>query len=371
MNRRRYGTLGLLAVLAPVALSLAGCKSDPLSDLDGNPAGVVTDFSYLQLAIGATHTVTGQIVDGRGTALAVPITFTACTADVAVATDTAYHPVPQTSARVIVTAVSAAPSCVVVSGSGVVDTVRVAVLPQTFGGVLSSTTPKGGDTLTINSTATLKFNAATTTVTFGGGVTSPVVLSQTADVIKLLVPFSSPGPLSISNINVTYVAGLSATLNTAQTVTQTGDLWAPGDTGYASAPSLALPTVLGQSRLYLTQLPHISNDANCGEGTGGGGLGNCTIFKYTANGTDSLQFLVNWTPATNPSTDNSDIDIYSCGSAGVSACFEGGAAGVTGASVNTPEKFTFKPTAGVHYLVIEQYSGGEDINVSLTITKKN
>jgi len=213
----------------------------------------------------------------------------------------------------------------------------------------------------------LKFNATTTTVTFGGG-TSPVVLSQTADVIKLLVPFSSPGPLSISNINVTYVAGLSVTLNTAQTVTQTGDFWAPGDTGYASAPTLPLPTVLGQSRLYLTQLPHVSNDANCAEGTGGGGLGNCTIFKYTANGTDSLQFSANWTPATTASTDNSDIDIYSCNSTGVAGCFEDGGGG---ASVKTPESFSFKPTAGVHYLVIEQYSGGEDINVSVTITKKN
>src|SRR5207247_2400323 len=183
-------------------------------------------FSYLQMAIGSVKTVTAKVLDGRATPLAVPITFTACTGDVAVSVDDSYHPVPATSARAVVRAVTANPSCVRVAGGGLEDTVSVAILPQSFGGTLSSTTPKGGDTLTINSTAVLKFNPTTTTVTFGGG-NSPVVLSQTADVIKVLVPFSSAAPLSISNINVTYVPGLSVTLNTAQTVTQTGSRWTP------------------------------------------------------------------------------------------------------------------------------------------------
>ena len=363
MHRRRYGTLGLLAALAPVALSLAGCKSDPLSDLDGNPAGVITDFSYLQLGIGGKAAVTARVVDGRNTPLAVPITFTACTADVTVAVDTSYHPVPATSARAVVTAVVANPSCVRVAGGGIHDSVRVAILPQAFAGVLSSTTPKGGDTLTINSTSVLKFDPVTTTVTFGGGE-SPIVLSQTADVIKVLVPFSSAAPLSISNINVTYVPGLSVTLNTAQTVTQTGSRWTPADTGYATAPQITLPTTTGGHTVFITDIRGTSNDANCGEGTGGGGIGVCALFKYVANGTDSLRFSVDW-----PGTAlNPDIDVYSCGSAGVSQCFEDPGSGATAAK---PQVFTFKPTAGTHYYAIEVYGGTPPTNVVTTITKLN
>ena len=55
----------------------------------------------------------------------------------------------------------------------------------------------------------------------------------------------------------------------------------------------------------------------------------------------------------------------------MAACFEGGAAGAAGATGKTPEVFTIKPTAGVHYLVIEKYTGGENPNVAITITKKN
>jgi hypothetical protein len=238
-----------------------------------------------------------------------------------------------------------------------------------FTGALSSTTPKGGDTLVIASTPQLKFDTATVGVTFGGN-NAGVVVGKSLDTVRVLVPFSAPGPLTIAGVLVTsYTPPLAVTLPTPATVSQTGDFWAPGDTGYASAPTIPLPTVTGQSTKFITLLPAINNNAHCGEGTGSGGTGACTIFKYTANGTDSLEFNVNWTPPTVAATDVSDIDIYSCGSAGVAACFEGGSA--AGATAKTPEVFTIKATAGVHYLVIEKYSGGENPNVTITITKKN
>jgi len=370
MNRRLFGALGVLAV---AALSVGSCKNDPLSDSDGKPSMVVTDFSYLQMSIGGTATVTASVLDARTTPLEIPVTFIACTADVTVAPDTSYHPIPATSSRAIVHAVTANPSCVVASASGVSDTIAVAVLPQGFSGAFSSATPKGGDTLTINSTTLLNFDTSAIAITFAGAgsASAGIIVSKTPTVVKVLVPFGAAGPLTIAGINVTYVPGLVVTLPATNTVTQTGDFWAPGDTGYASAPEIPLPTATGKSTSLVTLLPAISNDANCGEGTGGGATGKCTIFKYTANGTDSLTFSVNWSPATNTTTGASDIDIYSCGSAGVSACFEGGPAGAAGATGKTPEAFTIKPTAGVHYFVIEQYSTGEDSNMIVTITKRN
>src|SRR6267154_2160224 len=107
MNRRLFGAFGVLAVLA---LPVGGCKSDPLSGGDGTPSQVVTDFSYLQLPIGGEQAVTASVLDARTTPLQVPITFTPCSAAVSVAVDTSYHPLPPTSTRAVVTAVSPAPS---------------------------------------------------------------------------------------------------------------------------------------------------------------------------------------------------------------------------------------------------------------------
>jgi hypothetical protein len=362
MNRRLFGAFG---VLAAVALAGASCKSDPLSGTDGTPAVIVPSFSYLQMSVGDTTSVTAQVLDARTVPLDLPITFTACTNDITVTADSTFHPIPRVSARAKVRANSANPSCIKMTSGGVTDSVKVAVLPQGFGGAFSATTAKGGDTLKIASTTLLKFDTATVSVSFG---TAPApIVAKSADNLTVLVPFGAAGPATITGINVTYVPGLIVTLPSTATVTQTGDFWAPGDTGYASAPAINLPTATGQSTVFLSMVPSINNDANCAEGTASGATGNCTIFKYTANGTDSLQFTTNWTPATT-AADASDIDTYSCGSAGVAACFEDGGAGAT---AKTPEKFSFKPSAGTHYFVLEQFSTGEDPNIVVTITKLN
>jgi hypothetical protein len=208
MNRRLFGAFGVLAV---IAFSVGACKSDPLSDLDGNPAAVVTDFSYLQLLIGSSTTITASVLDARTTPLAIPLTFSACNNAVTVAADPSYNPIPATSARAIVTAQAPGTSCVVVSGGGVSDTITISVLPQGFAGAISNTTPQGGDTITIASTALLKFDIATVAVTFGGGVPG-LIVAKTPDLLTVLVPFSDPGPLTIDGVDVTYLPGLVVSL---------------------------------------------------------------------------------------------------------------------------------------------------------------
>ena len=364
MNLRLFGALGAIAA---ITLALGSCKSDPLSDLGPKPASLVLDFNHLQLIVGgASGHLTASVLDARATPTETPVTFTACDNNVTAVIDTGYHPVPRTSARAVITSTLPAPSCVVVKGGGFTDTVTVTGLPGAFTGHLSSATPKGGDTLTIASTAQLKFDTATVTVKLGTAV-APVV-SKSRDTVKVLMPFGAPAPLTIGGVLVTsYTPALAVTLPTSQSVSQTGDFWAPGDTGYATAPTFPLPTATGQSVAFLVPVPSVSNDPDCAEGTAAAGLGKCTFFTYTANGTDSLTFTTNWTPKTT-ATDVSDIDTYSCGAAGVSACFEDGGAGAT---AKTPESFSFTPAAGVHYFVIEQYSSGEDANIYVTITKKN
>ncbi|OLB50933.1 MAG: hypothetical protein AUI33_04155 [Ignavibacteria bacterium 13_1_40CM_2_61_4] len=364
MNRRIFGALG---VIGAITLAFGSCKNDPLSNLGPQPASLVVDFNHLQLIVGgASGHLTASVLDARATPTETPVTFTACDNNLTVVKDTSYHPVPVTSTRAVVTSTVTAPSCVVVKGGGFTDTVTVFGLPGSFTGQVSSATPKGGDTLTIASTPLLKFNPDSVAVTFPGG-TAAIVVSVTADTVKVLVPFAASGATTINGVLVTtYTPPIL--LKLPLPVAQTGDRWAPGDTGYASAPTFPLPTATGNSVMYITQVPLVSNDANCAEGIAGGATGKCTIFTYNANGTDSLQFTVNWTPATVGATGASDIDIYSCGSAGVAACFEDGGGGAT---AKTPESFTFKPSAGVHYLVIEQFTTPEDPSVYVTITKRN
>ena len=124
MNRRLLGTLGVMAVLgAP----LAGCKSDPLSDLDGTPAAIVKQFSQIHLAVGDSTTFTASVVDGRSTPLAEPITFSSGAPAVTVSNDPTYVRVPATSQRAKVRAVSADTTYVIIQGGGLRDSVRVLV----------------------------------------------------------------------------------------------------------------------------------------------------------------------------------------------------------------------------------------------------
>jgi hypothetical protein len=127
MNRPLFGALGVAAVLF---LTVGSCKNDPLSDLDnGAPAALVTDFSYLEVIIADTRTVTATVVDGRATPLVAAVTFRTCNAVAAVGIDTSYHPVPVTSTRAVVSGVTYGTSCVIAEGGGFTDTVQIATFP--------------------------------------------------------------------------------------------------------------------------------------------------------------------------------------------------------------------------------------------------
>jgi hypothetical protein len=349
MNRRLFGAFGVLAIAA--AASVGGCKNDPLSDTDGSTTAVVANFSYLQMSIGSDQAVTASALDARGTPLAEPVTFTACTGDVTVANDTSYHPIPATSSRAIVTAVTANPSCVVAAVGGVADTVTVAVLPPNFSGAFSATTVAGGDTLTINSTTLLKFDTASVTVSFGGAVAT--VVAKTRDVIKVLVPFGANGTATIGGIAVTYAPGLVISLPSTTSVTQTGDAWA-GDDDYGTAPTIPLPAAVGQSTHLIVSPPATDNTSICGEASGP-----CSILAYTVADSANLTFTVDW-------DSGADIDTYSCSGPDASTCFEDTGTGATGAQ---PQSFTFVAAPGTHYLVVENFDHTPTTNYYVTITR--
>ncbi|HEX9394477.1 MAG TPA: hypothetical protein VF923_07490 [Gemmatimonadales bacterium] len=354
-------------ILAGVLLAALACRGDPTSSLRGGAKLIDLSTNVMFIDAGATKTLKVVVRDEQLNPLSADVTVASGNAAVvSVAVDTAVPVANGTTHSFLVTAVAPGHTALTIQGGGLSDSVAVSVLPVTFGGLLSTTSPKGGDTIRIASTAILKFDPATSAVTFPGGLATRLV-SVTADTIKVLAPFGLASAIGVSNVVVTYVPGLRVTLNTAAAVTQTGDLYGVADTGYTTARTIALPTQTGKSTIFLTDMIATSNDPDCGEGIASGAVGKCAIFKYVANGTDSLRFQADWDgPAT--SAGGTDIDVYSCGTAGVSACFEDGGAGATSAK---PEKFVLKPTAGTHYLLIELFATPATANIYVTITKLN
>lgn len=230
MTRRFFGLCG---VLTSLALVNGGCVEDPLADLDGTPESVIMDHSLLVLGLGEQATVTARVVDGRFTALEVPISYTACDADIIVSRDNAYDPVPPTSVRFVVEALTSGASCVVVSGGGVTDTLNVGVLPTSFAGAVSSTNVAPWDTITVGATAELQFDTATAEIDFGDGNLG-IVINRSATQMRVVVPpttAAQPAALTVRDVNVTYVPGLRVDLPTSAIVTNQspyGDPLAPG-----------------------------------------------------------------------------------------------------------------------------------------------
>ena len=337
MNRRLFGAFGVLAV---VAFSVGGCKSDPLSNLDGTPAAVVTNFSYLQMPIGGTAEVTASVLDARATPLKVPITFAACTNDVAVVVDTSYHPVPPTSARAIVRAVTAAPSCVVVSGGGLSDTVQVSILPAAFNGTASTTTPLVGQPFSLYASSLLGFSPTTANIDFGGGVVGEII-TRVGDTLTVRVPqpdAAQPAKLTVRNVAVKYVPGLVVTLPTASTFTVTNPFGAHEAPGAASA-RLTLPASGAPDLVFY-------------DGFKSGANGTTTFIDYyypfTIASTDTLTFTLSW-------TGGGDVDMYTCNAA--CTAFIGGFGAATGAN---PETFTVIFPAGNYNLFLESFDDHAD-----------
>lgn len=333
MNRRLFGAFGVLTL---IAFTFESCKSDPLSDLDGSPAAVVTNFSYLQLPLGSSGTITASVLDARTTPLEVPITFTACTADVTVTPDTGYHPHPVTSAQAIVTANTAAPSCVRVAGGGLEDTVDVAVLPQAFNGTASSATPMVGQPFSLYGSSLLGFDVDSANVDFGGGVVGEIV-RRVGDTLTVRVPqpdATPTAPLTVLGVAVKYVPGLTVDLATATNFTVT-----PFFARASGGPAAFTVPADGDSVEFYDGFP---------SGADGAATFVDYFYPFTIASTDTITFTVSWDTG-------ADLDFAVCN--GVFSGCTGGFGGATGAN---PETITVIFAAGNYNLFIESFDDHDD-----------
>jgi hypothetical protein len=327
-------TTGLAGVLAGALLG--GCATDPLGDLDGTPTAIVADASELLLPAGDSRVVTASVVDGRLTPLEVPVIFTPCDADFAVVADTDYDPVPRTSSRATVTAgTNTDPSCVVLSGGGVNDTLYGAVLPVAFNGALSSATPNVGDTLTVSATGALQFDDDSADVDFGGGIYGEVV-ERTVTTLRIIVPqpdSAQPRTLIVEGIVVTYVPELVVSLPTVDPVTVTNP-YEPNDLPDPAA-TIAIPSEFYDGFV----------SATCEEGVGDA----CdNYYTITLSGTTTFTVTLAWNT-------EADLDLLFC-DAGCGALV----GSLAGATANNPESAQVTLNAGTYNLWVNAWENNDE-----------
>jgi len=370
---------GLFAGAAAIAITAAGCKEDPTAGQSADATGILTNASTMVVSEGDSATLRASVINSQGFPLEIPVSFAECDAKIDTFQDPNFDPPVSNAFQIYVKGLTIGASCVTVSGGGFTETVDALVAPIIFPGAVSDLAPAGGSTIIIASTTLLKF-AKDPQVIFGGSVSGGVA-SATADQITVVVPFSSPGPLLVQDIAPSYIQTNTYALNTVDEVTQTGDFWV-GDGSSATAPTITVPTSVGNSLPMITNLFGSDNAASCPDAgvanntpeavAALGGFntfeGPCMFYKFTLAAPAKLAFILDWDGAP---PDLTDLDIFACSAAqiGTSACGTSPESGTGGKTENDPnfelpghttpffqrpEGFSFTFPAGDHYLVIER-----------------
>lgn len=371
-----------LVAMVLVFGAVASCKGDPTADLRTGPSRIDFSPNLMFVDSGDARTLIVTVRDAQLNPVSSPVEVTTTAPGIfTVALDTTSPSADGARFTYIVTANAPGEASLVASTGGLSDTAVVTVLLPALPLTISDTAPQAGEAFTIRSTPTHKFTPETE-VLFGE--TPGFNHYVTADSVVVVAPFgATAGPVTLTNVNVLYHAGLVQDLPTTRSVVVTGDLWPRTDSSYATAPDafaiLSLPAV-GDSVHTITNFDGgLSNNAQCGEAydPGSGSTGPCVIYKFTVPGPDSLNLLfrVDW------DTDG-DIDAYVCSapnSTGSTCDFEGGGSAASGrqpeylrnllvSGVRTPTPFKYPP--GDHYFVLELFGGAKPANVYWTIYRK-
>lgn len=209
MNRH---SVRLLAAVFAVA-GLAGCFSDPASSLRNGPVSLTLSRTATAITDGDSLLVEAVVRDDAGNALATTgATWTTDDGNVAtVNLATTQAPAEGTSrAYIAAKDPNGAVTYVRITVRGLTDSIRVTSLPGTLPVGLASVTGTAtadtllgvaytaGDTVVINSGATLLFDPAGSTVRFG---TNPAyVISRTQTQLKVMSRGPYHGPATVTNV---------------------------------------------------------------------------------------------------------------------------------------------------------------------------
>lgn len=327
-----------LVVLAMtiVAAGAAGCFSDPTSSLRGGPALFSFDHSTVFLHPGDSTGVVATLMDNQGNALAATgATWEAADPTVAdTHKDTSVSIPGDYFTRGFILGVAPGISHVTVSAQGVSDTIHVTVVPLTFPGTVVTTGVNMMDTVTVNSSATVKFSPSASGIIIGGQ--EAWVLSRTADQMKVFPKLPSSSTATLENVVLGGTFTISS-ITTASAVnvpsSPTGEANEPGNDTRATATTLAFTGTTDTITVY--------GSIDCeDDGTACPGNGDIIdYYKIVYAGGQNLRAILTWfgdgTGGANyDDTNNPDMDVAIRDSA---ANFYGTATGANGSGLNMPE----------------------------------
>jgi len=352
MKRLDFRTVGVVLLAAAV-----GCKGDPTADLRTgvNSLSLIPDLMFIDQ--GTTKPFEVIVRDQQLNPVAASVEVTSLSpAIVTVEVDSSVPSADNAHHNFLVDAIGSGQAMLVATAGGVSDTATITVIPTAFDGAFSTTTPQAGDTLTIASTALLKFDTATVAVT-GPSASRVTMLAKTPDLLTVLAP-AGTGSWTIAGVDVTYVPGLTVSLTTPP-VNTTGSQWA-ASRSWQTAPNISnLIPAVGAGPTRMTVPPVSPNNvAVCPEAVlPFGSAGPCMMFRFDLAAAANVSFTADW-----DGTTATDIDVYVCADSVVSAaafnanCFEDGGAGATGAKPQTTGPANAYGV-GAHWFVIELYAG--------------
>jgi hypothetical protein len=344
---KRLEFRSMIVVLLAAAV---GCKGDPTEPLRNGPSSLSLNPQLMYVDQSDSKSLEVTIRDDQLNPVAGTVTVASLNETLATVEPDATTPSADlANYNFVVSGLEPGVTKLVVSSAGLTDTVDVIVVATVFQGHFSTTTPKGGDTVTIASTPLLKFDTSRVAVTaIASGQVAPVVF-KSADTIRVIAPFGGPTNYMIAGLSFTYIAEHVDTLPSSTTVTVTGDFWA-GDDAFATAPTINVPGTKGVAYTVTDLGP--ANAASCTSRTPAPPAApvaplRCVIYKFTLADTTTLRFSTTW-------NGTADIDTYVCTSAGASGCPETGPTGGRTPTTKPEVIAAFKYAAGNHYLVIAE-----------------
>jgi hypothetical protein len=253
---------------------------------------LLTSTRLIRQAVGKTTVVDVQALDSLGhpiipTGVSV-MSLDTLVAGVALVPDSVVQNFPgRTLARINVLARGMGQTKVVVSASGVADTIAVTSFPSAFPGTISPVDAHPGDTLVITAPAHVTFGATASAVPSRGLFYGFV--SRTATQLRYIAGGDS-ATLTITGVLLNDSVPMPALLSGMPvTVTQVNE---PANGAPATAPSVARPATIGDSVTVYGSLS---------------GIDLHDWYSLTAAVGDSLEIVVEWpgTPFNSP-----DIDAF-------------------------------------------------------------
>jgi len=282
--------------------------------LTAPPNVIFTDSSAITVG-GSATAVVGVSPDGSQISFLLPPNITAATASI---TNIQLSYIPG--------------QVFTVSTTGAVTTPVVASIPGTF----SSASPQVGDTVTL--TLDPLYRALPTVgITFGGPAALITGISADSSAVSFLPPPASSGAASLTNVIVNGVP-VPLALPSTNTITVAATTTYTGTNALATAPTVAVPTVSGQTTGFF----------DLGSWAGSCSGAPCQWYKIVVPAAGDIDFSSLW-------DNQSDLGIYVVASNGTTAIGSCDAHG-DGATAQ-PEACTITfAAAGTYYIQMQNFA---------------